>query len=88
MFENVARKLQKLLANNEEVTNLCNKDKNHKTKGWGHLGKVALFMYHGFGHLGNMYLENPRIIESCQAFGKVTSKFEKSPANHKEVTSI
>ena len=82
MFENVARKLQKLPANNEEVTNLCNKDKNHKTKGWGHLGKVALFMYHGFGHLGDIYLQNSKIAgklvivwESYQQIWKVINEF-------------
>ena len=73
--------MKKLLAYCEEVTSVWSKVTSHKTKGWGHLGKVALVIYHDFGHLGDMYLQNSRIIwmlpniwESYRQIEKVTCK--------------
>ena len=53
--------MKKLSTYCEEVTGVWSKFTNHKTEGYGLLGKVALFIYHDFGYLGDMYLHNSRI---------------------------
>ena len=54
--------MEKLPAYCKEVINVWSKVTNHKIKGYGHLGKVALVIYHSFGHWGGMYLQKSKII--------------------------
>ena len=80
--------MKKLPAFCEEIISVSNKFANHKTKSWGHLGKVALVIYHGFRHLGDMYLQNFRITWKLPMFEKITSKLEKLSADYEKIINI
>ena len=56
MLKKVTSKLKKFPVHCDEVANVGCRVTNLKTKGWGHLGKDAPVISHGFGNLRHMYL--------------------------------
>ena len=99
----VASCLRKLLANDEEVTGILrrsykrmsevtsvwSKVTNHRTKGWGHIDKVALVKYHDSGNLRDVYLQNSKITwklpSNWESYQQILKKL---PAYCEKVTSV